>query len=34
MSELLELISELETVNMTAELVFLAGTYNPTSESY
>ena len=31
MSELLGVISELETVNMTAELVLLPGTYNPTT---
>ena len=31
MSELLGVISELETVNMTAELVILPGTYNPAT---
>ena len=33
LSELLGVISELETVNMTAELVLLPGTYNPTTHA-
>ena len=33
MSELLGVISELETVNMTAEPVLLPGTYNPTTHA-